>query len=360
MASVPLLAQQSAQDAAKNRVNPDSSGSQGSGLVLPILYYSPETQTGGGIIGIYYFRLPGSTPATRPSNLKGDIVYTQRNQFFLQLLPQLYLQNEKFFIDSEFSYIRFTDKFWGIGNNTPFSAEEPYSNDIRRFRLSLLRRLPPVVNFGFQLHYESFKMNEVTEFGQLNTNAAITGADGSTVAGFGLIFNFDSRDNFFAAHDGSFYQFSTMLYSRTLGGNTSYIQYTIDARKYISMMPNHVIATQFYANIINGSPPFQLLSRLGGNVRMRGYFEGRFRDNDMITLQTEYRFPIAWRFSAATFGAVGDVANSFRDFALQKLKFSYGFGIRFAIKPEERIVGRLDFGFGNGTRGVYVSVNEAF
>ena len=46
------------------------------GLVVPAIYYSPETKLALGIAGFYYFRLPGETLDDRPSNVDGDVIYT--------------------------------------------------------------------------------------------------------------------------------------------------------------------------------------------------------------------------------------------------------------------------------------------
>ncbi|MFN3345558.1 MAG: hypothetical protein ACK412_07895, partial [Chloroherpetonaceae bacterium] len=93
-----------------------------------------------------------------------------------------------------------------------------------------------------------------------------------------------------------------------------------------------------------------------------GFYEGRFRDKQLLVMQTEYRRPIAWRFGIAVFLGLGSVSGSFDEIALKRLKTAYGIGVRFAITPEERVFARIDFGkaAGIGTYGFYVQVNEAF
>lgn len=355
------IAQHAADDPIKKSIKPDSLlRPSSSGLVLPIVFYSPETQTAGGIVGIYYFRLPGSSSDSRLSNIKGDAIYTQLGQLFLQFQPQIYILNETYFIDADFSFIRFADKFWGIGNATSWDAEERYENEIVRVRLIAFRQLVPQLNVGVQYHNETFTMLSVLPNGALATDPSISGRAGSKNTGVGLLFNYDSRDNAFSPTQGAFYQATLMNYNRGLGGNHDFWLYTFDARKFFALKYGEVIAVQGYFSFVSGDAPFQMLPRLGGSARMRGFYEGRFRDKQLLVMQTEYRRPIAWRFGMAAFMGLGSVSGSFDEIALKRLKLAYGVGIRFAITPEERVFARIDFGKAAGTYGFYIQVNEAF
>ena len=48
------------------------------------------------------------------------------------------------------------------------------------------------------------------------------------------------------------------------------------------------------------------------------------------------------------------------DFRLEDLKYSVGFGLRFMVDPREKINLRVDFGFGEGSSGVYIGAIEVF
>jgi hypothetical protein len=356
-----LFAQHAADEPIKKSVRPDSLLTpSSSGLALPIVFYSPETQAAAGIVGIYYFRLPGSLSTSRASNIKGDAIYTQLGQLFLQLQPQIYILNETYFIDADFSFIRFADKFWGIGNSTGWENEERYENEIVRVRLTVFRQLFPQLNIGIQYHNETFTMLSVVPNGALATDPSISGREGSKNTGIGLLLNYDSRDNPFSPTRGSFYQATLMNYNRGLGGNHDFWLYTFDARKFFALRAEEVLAVQGYLSFVPGDAPFQMLPRLGGSARMRGFYEGRFRDKQLLVMQSEYRRPIVWRFGMAVFLGLGSVSGSFDEIALKRLKVAYGIGIRFAITPEERVFARIDFGKAAGIYGFYIQVNEAF
>lgn len=99
---------------------------------------------------------------------------------------------------------------------------------------------------------------------------------------------------------------------------------------------------------------------LGGAELMRGYYEGRYRDKQFIGGQAEYRMPIWWRFGAAAFAGLGDVAPAIQEFRLSSFKPSYGLGLRFMVNPKEKVNIRLDYAWGQQTSGFYLEITEAF
>ena len=92
---------------------------------------------------------------------------------------------------------------------------------------------------------------------------------------------------------------------------------------------------------------------------MRGYYEGRYRDKDMIAFQMEYRLPVWWRFGLVGFVGFGGVADKIKKFKLKKFKYSIGWGIRYLLIRNEKINVRLDFGYGESSSGTYITIGEA-
>ena len=81
-----LVAQQ------KSDVNlPDSvNKSHNSLLVIPYVFYTPETDWGGGVSAGYYF-LNGES--RRISNIQGVAVYTLQDQFKLSVTPKFFSED---------------------------------------------------------------------------------------------------------------------------------------------------------------------------------------------------------------------------------------------------------------------------
>ena len=81
---------------------------------------------------------------------------------------------------------------------------------------------------------------------------------------------------------------------------------------------------------------------------MRGYYQGRYTDNDMITFQVELRQRI-WRRIGCTFwGGAGNVFSDLERFDWSETLPNYGVGLRWELK--KRVNVRLDYGFGKKTK----------
>jgi outer membrane translocation and assembly module TamA len=102
------------------------------------------------------------------------------------------------------------------------------------------------------------------------------------------------------------------------------------------------------------------MSLAGGGRLLRGMLEGRYRDDLFIGGQAEYRFPLWWRFGGVTFAGLGRVAGAFEELDLTGLKHSVGAGLRFAVKPDERINLRFDAATADGAFNLYFGIGEAF
>jgi outer membrane protein assembly factor BamA len=176
----------------------------------------------------------------------------------------------------------------------------------------------------------------------------------------GGVINWDSRDNTFATTSGSFQQLSALFYGNALGGDYSFTDLLFDSRSFFEVAPRHVIAIQAIAEIIDGTAPFQTLSKFGGPNLVRGYYDGQYRDKDGIALQAEYRFPVWWRFGLVGFAGIAQVSPTVANMALNRFWFAGGIGVRIELNTEDRINLRIDFGLGNNSSGTYITVTEAF
>ncbi len=93
--------------------------------------------------------------------------------------------------------------------------------------------------------------------------------------------------------------------------------------------------------------PFMAQPYLGDFDNFRGYYMYRFRDNNLLLLQAENRFPITGnRLYGVLFGEVGRVAPKYdvSEF-LQDMKLSYGAGVRFYFNEDVAV--RADFAHSN-------------
>src|SRR5262249_42942898 len=74
--------------------------------------------------------------------------------------------------------------------------------------------------------------------------------------------------------------------------------------------------------------PFFMLPSAGGGSSLRGYSSWRFRDQNSLVMQAEYRIMINRYLDLAFFYDTGKVAARTKDIDFTDLKDDYGFGVR--------------------------------
>ena len=137
--------------------------------------------------------------------------------------------------------------------------------------------------------------------------------------------------------------------------------FIIDNRFYHPVNKRNVLAAQLYGQFTTGNAPFNMLSLMGGESLMRGYYLGRYRDDHLIAGQLEYRilpFSFSKRWGASVFIAAGQVFNK-ESFQLKNFLPTGGAGLKFLVFPEKDIYTRVDVAFTQEGRGIYFFIGEA-
>jgi outer membrane protein assembly factor BamA len=335
---------------------PDSTAQRdGSWTVLPILFSSPDTGFGVGVLPQYIRRL---TPETRPSNARLDVYYTQEQQFNVTLRTGLWMPGNRYGAEAKVQLREWPTSFYGIGNTFVDSLKERYTERSVAVSAKVQRRLRPGLYGGalLGLRHSTILKREPDE---ALARDAVSGSRGGQALGLGGFLSFDTRDAVFYPTEGHFVRLVAQVYGRVAGADFGFTQHELDARKYVRLHGPHVLAVQGALRLSTGTPPFQMLHGVGQIVR--GYASMRFADRQMLAVRAEYRVaPLIWRLGLAVFVGAGQVAHSPGDFAASRFHVAYGAGLRVQIIRSEHINVRWDFGFGTDSSGDYLDLNEAF
>jgi len=326
---------------------------------LPVVYYTPETRFAFGAVGLFSFRFNQELSSSRNSQFQIGTAFTQENQLLFYAPFQLYYNNEKFYSFGELGYYKYSYKFFGVGNEVPDEYEEVYNVNFSRIRLNFMQLVKPQLYLGVRYWFDDYDVVKREEQSILGNNSVV-GASGGIVSSLGLISLYDSRDNYNYPSKGTYLEFLVLPNSKMLGSDFEFTRVSVDYVKYLSKGKNILALNAFGVSIL-GEAPFNELAFIGGRSKMRGYYEGRFRDRNLMMAQAEYRRNIFWRFGIVAFAGYGVVAREVNEFQLGNIKPSGGLGIRYRLDEEEKINIRIDFGYGEGDNsGVYVTIGEAF
>ncbi len=319
----------------------------------PMITYSPETNWafGGAVQG--YFRCEGQQEASMVQ-LTG--AYTLNRQWYIHTKGTIYVGTERtWLIQYDGGYRNYPDLTYGPGNRLEIKQAIAYNSYRGYVQASGLCAVGSGWSVGPQLHY----LYERTDGIQAT----------ASMLGFGGIVQYDSRDGHFYPHSGLFFQLSGLHYESFTKDLSRMGLIKTDLRQYVPVYKDILFAWQFRTEWSIGAAanrPFQLLPVMGGEDLIRGVRMGMFRDDALLALQGELRFPLFWLFSGTVFAGAGDVYN-YADWQWQVPKVGYGIGLRLKINSANINV-RLDLARNNMYKSwltresysFYLTVTEAF
>ena len=329
---------------------------------IPFAGYSTETSTVFGITKYNGFKikseiLPDSL--IQPSSILLYGYYTMNNQYKIYANIDLMHGDNKYNSKFEFLLFDYPSLYFGIGNNSHEDDEILVDFKNILFSPSFDYNFYEHMYLGLKYTYNNYLIVEPVEPDTI-IDAELMKANEGVQSAIGFRFFREKRDNRIRAKKGSYLFMSYDIYTHIIGSEFNYQSFLLDARKYMTPIPQLTIAGQFYTETKTGDVPIQSMAVLGGTERMRGIYENRYRDKTVAMGQIELRFPIIWIISGTTFAGLGQVAPTYSKFQVEDFKFGYGAGLRLLIDEKTSSVLRFDLSFRDGGHSIFIGFNEAF
>ena len=319
------------------------------------LSYSKNTSFGIGLLAAGLFRLDRTDSITAPSDISIFANVSVSGFYALGVTGNTIFSHNKRRLNYTVMFASAPRSFWGIGYDAGrHNPESTYSEKRYLVEGRYLHEFLPHTYVGGLVSFEHTRGLKFTEPAYLRGEKMKY-----TATGIGAILEYDSRDFIPNPFRGLYVSFQETLFPKGLGncGKTLW-RTTFTADAYQRVWKDGILAADLYAVFNTDGTPWPMLARLGGSQRMRGYYQGRYTDNDMITLQIELRQRIWRRIGCAVWGGAGNVFPSLGEFDWSQTLPNYGIGFRWELK--KRVNVRLDYGFGKKTSGFLLSINEAF
>lgn len=178
--------------------------------------------------------------------------------------------------------------------------------------------------------------------------------------GVGISVQYDTRDFILNPKCGIYFLMREVFYPKWLSNHNKTIYSTtfiFDA--YQQAWKGSVLAFDLYGQFNGNNAPWTLREELGsGTSRMRGYYAGRYIDNNQLSAQLELRQHIYGRIGCVAWAGGGTVFPSFEKLRMKNILPNYGLGLRAEFKHNVNI--RIDYGFGKDTGGFVFQFAEAF
>jgi hypothetical protein len=169
---------------------------------------------------------------------------------------------------------------------------------------------------------------------------------------------YDTRDFEPNPMRGQFLDVEWIANRDSLGSDEDYDNLVANYRVYQQWSDTTIIAMEVYSQSIFGDAPWFDYAQLGDDQRMRGYYQGQYRDKHQLSTQVEIRHTIAGRHGVVGWLGAGNIAPTYHELFENSWLPTVGVGYRFAFKA--RINVRVDLGVGKDSTGFYFQINEAF
>ncbi len=331
-------------------------------VVYPSLGYSDETGIYAG--GLTYLRYDSiESDSTSPKNL----IYlstevSEKKQYSIHFMPKIYLKNGLYTITANVKFKHWPSTFFGIGNEYIEGSEEQYTKLELDIDLEILKKVTDNWQVAPVYELSHFQIKEMEEDGLLANND-VPGNEDNLTSGIGISLSYDTSDSDTYPQNGCLYNFRSVLFSNIFASDYSFIRSEIDLRQYLSIFSNQTLAFQGYFSTISDEVPFHKMSYLDDN--MRAITANKFIDRHTIIFRIENRIfpfsnPLLERFGFVTFIETGEVAGDLEDLSINRLKLSYGAGLRISFLMNDRLNVRLDIGFGEQNQSLSMGSREEF
>ncbi len=260
------------------------------------------------------------------------------------------------------------ERFFGIGPDTPPSAESSYTSlrlvASARRGLNLAEHLNLGVTLGVERDaVESIGVPDLPLTPQVFPGAP--GIGGATLASQGIDLRYDDREGGDYAQRGFRIDLGAGVVEG-LDGAPTYLRASAQVRAVVPELPRLSGAARLYWSAVSSRrAPFYEQSSLGGSVLLRGFTEGRFVDRQAWTVELEQRlrlfqttiFGVVADWRVDPFFAVGQVFDGLDDFA-SRPRAAVGAGFRAFVHPN--VLGRVDVAYAGEGVKVYVELGYPF
>ncbi len=325
--------------------------------LLPGPFYTPELKLGLGMAAAGIYRVDPQDSATQNSSLSLTGFVSTSGALCVGLTNYTFFTADRWRLFVEGTLNRVPTRYWGQGYDAAQGNEQKYVNNGMRLHPILMRAIAGRLYMGAGWDYSQTHA-DIDDPHPDDTFSRYHAASSTRSSGATLSLSYDSRDLVTRPQHGHYFKAEYTWFDPALGGDTHFTATELQYDRYFSLNEKTVLAFDLWGRFTRGDVPWDRLSMAGDDRRLRGYYQGRYRDNDVVSGQVEYRRKLTWRHGYVLWLGAGALGNRVGDMDDHPLLPTAGVGYRFEVKPAMNV--RLDLGFGKESAGFYFQVAEAF
>jgi hypothetical protein len=347
--------------------------------ILPAIGFNPSY---GFLLGLNYvrtFRSAGAAP-DQLSTMQIDGSYTTKRLVIARFRHNLFRKNGTILLQGNWQYTRNYVEDYGLGDSARRSPAVSYPIRFNYFRLSekVYKKMAEDLFAGFGASFDMRNDidDQVLDSGRSTPHSRYSeqyGFDRSRYFVNGLIVNiqYNTRDHPNRPYSGMYADLNIRYNTRLLGSSQESGQLYTEFRKYFGLSkqnPDHLLAFWYYGSyLLWGKLPYLELAGTAYDNFLRSgraYTLGRFKGQDYVYTEAEYRFPIiptSKILSGVAFVHMQTASERGKVPLFRYLEPGWGAGLRIHFNKYSRTYISIDHAWGlYGSRGFFFALNEAF
>ena len=349
----------------------------------------------------------GDPSSTKISSMLLGFTFTSKKQFLGTLKGTTYFADNDWKLDVDWRFLNTSQPTFGLGTgpqsakhvgqgfeysegvfSKPIENEQLMTYNFLRFHQTVSKSFGKDFYLGLGYHYDYFnnvkdnmldldttggKQPLITSYYAYNVKHGLDQKK-SLLSGLSINASYDSRDNINSTYEGRYalisFRYNPTFFGSDFNSSTLWLEY----RDYYALGDNHknVFAFWAFGNFkTSGTLPYMDLPALGYDQMSnsgRAYAQGRFRGQNLIYTEIEYRRILLGTknnpdfFGMVVFANATTASNVDADIDLFKyIDPAAGLGLRFMLEKKSRTILAVDYAFGKyGASAFYLALNQAF
>ena len=337
---------------------------------IPAVEYSLSTKL-AALFSASYIK-PSKYKETKNSTYSTELKLTQNKQIISQFLSNIWLKENEYNINTNWSYLKFPQKDFGLGTaNNQLDHFDQIDYSYLKLHQSIVKRIAPnwYVGPGLNIDYHWNITDSSTKNKPAYGYAQYGQTKSSNSTGITLDVLYDSRTSIVNPLTNSgYFNLSYRSNLKFLGSDYALQSITLDARKYIPFpMYSKNMLTFWTYNVLtlSGKAPYLDIPYTASDRNLntgRGFIQGRFRGEKLFFAESEYRFGITENgfLGAVVFANMHSVSEPLQK-GFQQIKAGFGAGIRVKLNKHSNTNVALDYAIGQGgSHGIFMNLGEVF
>jgi len=335
-----------------------SAKKQRSGIAaIPMLNYN---RTQGIVLGALvskYFKINKKDTISPSSSIGVTGIYTEEKSYAFLVYSQLFFAEDRWRALAAAGTMDINFQFYLENPASSVGDFYDYSSKANFVMLQLQRNI-----------FKRIYLGPTASFIKSTTTFGIPDASGqdsvtrSTLNNIGYIVSNDTRDHVQYPTRGMFLNFKNQFYGSWVGSDYGFERYIVTYNQFFKLTKKddrQVLAVRASLNIASGDVPFEGQTVVGGDD-IRGYSQGQYRNDQVYTLQAEYRWNFYERWGLVAFAGVASAVKKLGDIPDNDILPGVGAGLRFKMLPSEKINIGIDYGVGKDDYSITFRIGEAF